>query len=278
MIAIVKPSPPAHLSEKGAAATSDLQEIYEISPEEYRLGRELPIDSSIYGHLTVRAALRKIQHGKCCYCEAAFEGNAYGEIEHFRPKGGFRQETGKPTERPGYFWLAYQWGNLFLSCPVCNRNKGSYFPLLNPEDRCRFPQTDLARERPALLDPGDTEDRPEHHIQYEKEQPIALAGSERGKATIQILDLNRYRLWERRYSYYQELSRLYDVFMIATTLEQDGHCPSRLAALATQSLARLKSSAAREAEFSAMAASFLAQKPLPPIPASWSQARNPSSD
>lgn len=62
-------------------------------------------------------------------------------VEHFRPKGGWRQSPGQPIEQPGYYWLAYEWSNLFLACGPCNsRHKRNLFPL-----------TDQAYELPVAL-------------------------------------------------------------------------------------------------------------------------------
>ena len=62
----------------------------------------------------------------CSFCDGypmrAFGGNS---IEHFKPKSN-----------PKYYRLAYQWENLFLSCPVCQGKKHKDFddPLLKPDE------------------------------------------------------------------------------------------------------------------------------------------------
>src|SRR5262245_40081226 len=75
--------------------------------------------------------LLKLFNGKCAYCETDIESNQPGDVEHFRPKGRVVDEEFEPIrinhpkwgemDHPGYFWLAYEWDNLFPSCIDCNR-------------------------------------------------------------------------------------------------------------------------------------------------------------
>jgi len=60
-------------------------------------------------------------------CEGKVVGLADLHVEHYRPKGKVtvRTDENDQTSRevidhPGYFWLAYEWYNLILSCPYCN--------------------------------------------------------------------------------------------------------------------------------------------------------------
>lgn len=62
--------------------------------------------SSIYGHDSVKTALRTMQHGKCCFCEAKITHISYGDVEHYRPKGGHKQVESDKLTQPGYYWLA----------------------------------------------------------------------------------------------------------------------------------------------------------------------------
>nr|WP_239015299.1 AAA family ATPase [Archangium violaceum] len=76
--------------------------------------------------------------GKCAFCESQLAHISYGDVEHFRPKAGWRQEEGGPLGRPGYYWLAYEWTNLFLACTLCNQQfKRNLFPLRTPSRRAR---------------------------------------------------------------------------------------------------------------------------------------------
>src|SRR5258708_22637098 len=102
---------------------------------EYQNGtRTFPFDSEIYGHPEIKQALVAAQHGKCCFCERRV--GADGDVEHFRPKAACRQDETCVLTRPGYYWLAYAWENLMLSCSACNqRHKKNLFPLADPAGR-----------------------------------------------------------------------------------------------------------------------------------------------
>ncbi|MFT7036596.1 MAG: hypothetical protein ACJA2S_005128 [Cyclobacteriaceae bacterium] len=75
---------------------------------------------SVYSEKSVRKILQKMFHGKCAYCESKITAIYPGDIEHFRPKGGYINDD-EPLSKPGYYWLAADWGNLLLACPFCNQ-------------------------------------------------------------------------------------------------------------------------------------------------------------
>ncbi len=160
-------------------------------------GKRFEIDSSIYGHPSVKEALLEAQHGKCCFCESKVEHIAFGHVEHFWPKRGVRQAKGKPLETPGYFWLAYSWENLLVACEQCNtRFKGNLFPLRHPSRRAKSVSDDLTLEEPMFLDPASED--PQAHIGFREEYPFAVGGSDRGELTWKALGLAREALVERR--------------------------------------------------------------------------------
>lgn len=114
--------------------------------------------------VAVRDAFEGCSDGKCWYVECKSSG-ADNDIDHYRPKSSVAED---PTH-PGYYWLAFDWTNLRLSCQRANRRrrdsetgetggKGDNFPLLNPERRARGPQDDLSIEIPAIVDPTNAAD------------------------------------------------------------------------------------------------------------------------
>ncbi|MFT8783588.1 hypothetical protein [Acetobacter syzygii] len=163
---------------------------FEANQADYLAGRKkLKIFSSIYGHSTVRDQLVQDQHGKCCYCEVTIE-DPYQEqdVEHWRPKGAVT-DTGSPTLYPGYFWLAYDWDNLFLACNVCNRlNKRSKFPLAAGSTRARSHLDVIGLEITEILKPNGPHD-PEQHIEYVSDRPRGMTPL--GEKTIQCVGLIR---------------------------------------------------------------------------------------
>lgn len=197
MIRIRKPaSPPAHLAERGPAATDALCSQVETSRE-----TRLSFDKNIYGAAEVKRALSSAQHDKCCFCESKVSQVAYGDVEHFRPKAAVRASADGSEQSPGYYWLAYAWSNLYFACEQCNRrHKRNLFPLENEDDRVVSHEDGalLSRERPLYIDPGSED--PEAFIGFRKEYARAQPGEGfvRGAATVDNLGLNRNALCERR--------------------------------------------------------------------------------
>lgn len=107
-------------------------------------------------------ALIKASEGKCWYCEKR-EDRSDKPVDHFRPKG--RVHGAK--SHPGYWWKAFDWRNLRLSCTYCNSRrrdvetgyvggKQDYFPVIEPPQRQQSEGD--PEDRPELLDPLVDED------------------------------------------------------------------------------------------------------------------------
>ncbi len=158
-----------------------------------------------YKDRKVKAALEKLFHRKCAYCEQQLTES--WDVEHFRPK----KEVMEDPSHPGYYWLAYEWTNLYASCQACNRTmedlptwddptpgerkgKHTHFPLQNPEKRAFQPSDHLRREQPLLLDPCEKGLCPESLILYNLlGQPYPFDQHPRAAATIDICHLTRRR-------------------------------------------------------------------------------------
>jgi uncharacterized protein (TIGR02646 family) len=212
VIRIHKPAdPPAILAGRGKTEANQNRVVYDGDPAAYDSGgATFSFDRGIYGHDTVKEALTQAQYGKCAFCEAKIDHISYGDVEHFRPKAGYRQYPDDSLGRPGYYWLAYEWSNLYLSCQLCNqRFKKNTFPLEEDAKRCRHHQGDLGAEQPLYIDPGAVD--PEQHIEFAADQPIARNGSLQGAETIQGLGLQRETLRERRFDRYKMLATLKEV-------------------------------------------------------------------
>jgi uncharacterized protein (TIGR02646 family) len=192
MIRVKKPErAPRILRERGRRTTEANQQTFEGG------ARDFDFDSSLYGAKSVKNALIKAQHGKCAFCESQIRHIDYGDVEHYRPKGGLRQGRGDPLEQPGYFWLAYVWENLFLACALCNQSfKRTLFPLADPSSRARSHLDDLAAEQPLLIHPGDED--PSALIGFRAEMAFPIDDDPRAGATIEIVGLNREELAEFR--------------------------------------------------------------------------------
>ncbi len=189
-----------------------MEAAYDAAPAEYDARtRRFTFDGGIYGHRTVKEALVAAQHSKCCFCESKVGMD--GDVEHYRPKAGFSQGARRRIEGPGYYWLAYEWSNLLLSCSICNqRFKRSLFPLADPATRARNHRGDTSREAPLFIDPAETD--PEEHIGFRREIPFPVNGSPRGTATIRALGLDREILNERRRDELTELEVLHKLVQL----------------------------------------------------------------
>lgn len=145
------------------------------------------------GYEVARKHLLEVQGYKCAYCEMEVLEDA--PVEHFRPKAHrFLQNGARDESR--YFWLAWTWENLVVSCGTCNgpTRKDNWFPL-EDEANALLPGADLyGDERPLFIDP--TREDPIDHIRFVelmpmKWRPVARAGSALGTWTIDKLRLDK---------------------------------------------------------------------------------------
>jgi uncharacterized protein (TIGR02646 family) len=201
---------PAKLLTDGVAETEKLKKGYENGE------RNFMFYSSIYGHKEVKNELIELQHDKCCFCESKIGHTDFGDVEHFRPKGGWVQDD-ETIFTPGYYWLAYNWDNLFLSCKKCNqRHKRNFFPLLN--DKRAFCHTDnIDDELPIFIHP--VFDNPESHIEFIEEEVYEKDDSIRGKVTVEKLGLDRIPLTNQRREKLKPIKHLYSLYKSVQTEE-----------------------------------------------------------
>lgn len=200
MIGIPKsPAAPARLAD-GVALTQADGLAYDLDPAGHQLPRRRPgsksfaFDSGVYGHETVKAALKADQHDKCGFCEAVFDANVAGDVEHLRPKGAVVTRSGTRL-RPGYYWLAYEWANLLFACPHCNQyKKRNHYPLADETRRARSHHDSIAGEEPLLIDPN-AED-PRRCITFSGEVPVW--SDQKGATSVRILGLDRPQLLRDR--------------------------------------------------------------------------------
>ncbi|NQU72974.1 MAG: hypothetical protein HQ514_20670 [Rhodospirillales bacterium] len=212
MIRVVKSGPaPKILRNRGVDETELLKAAFNADPADFQDGtKTFDFKSGIYGAKSVKNKLISLQHGKCCFCESKIRHVSHGDVEHFRPKKGYRQESGDELGRPGYYWLAYDWSNLFLACQMCNqRHKGNLFPLATPASRAISHNDNVVDENPEFLHPED--DDPESHISFREHVAINVDEGSRGRVTINALGLNRPELRERRRERFEMLAVLYHV-------------------------------------------------------------------
>ncbi len=195
MIVIQKGATPQILRKKGKELTEKLKADFDNG------SRKFEFDTAVYGCKEVKSALlgKAIQNDKCCFCESNITTTGYGDVEHFRPKGGWKQKEGDKLSETGYYWLAYDWDNLFCSCQICNQQfKKNYFPLENHTERATNHGVDIMLEKPLLVHPSN--DTPTEHLYFVKE--FVKSKTDKGTETIKRTGIDRETLDDRRQEKY----------------------------------------------------------------------------
>lgn len=166
------------------------------------------------------AELRLVFAHKCAYCESPLTGTQ-DCVSFFRPledaSAGLDTDF---SDNDYYFWLIWDWSNLYLSCITCNRYKGHLFPIYG--SRARLGETGelLSQERPVLLDPCI--DNPAFHLKFYEDGRVE-GTSERGRETIKIFRLDRPTLRQERKRFAsllkQSLAEIYRMLKDGNQLE-----------------------------------------------------------
>ena len=192
MIHIVRgPEPEFLRSEKVLAAKDKLRKSFENAARQERFRFEI----SLLGQ--VKGDLMKMCNNKCAYCESMLDVVSTGDVENFRPKAGARG-LGKEYAQYHYWWLAYDWNNLLVACPMCNQKyKRDFFPLEDESLRAPIGATGqaLLDEKALLVDPCI--DNPEEHFEFKADGTIE-ALTKKGKVSCEILGLTRDELVRKR--------------------------------------------------------------------------------
>jgi len=164
-------------------------------------GEERDFDPVILSELK-EWLLHNVFYNKCALCEYdVVSDHYYGDSEeHYRPKSEVTEEHGGHIEpvlmpdghpHPGYYWVAYDWRNLFPLCPRCSRKgKGTQFPIdaERVSDPRKGPDTETLDkiEVPQLLNPY--KDYPAKDLKFGVKGTVT-ALSRNGLATIEVLHL-----------------------------------------------------------------------------------------
>ena len=174
--------PPKALTDVNEKGAKELDKVRAHRNDPANAGKSFSF--SAYKDAEVKAALEKLFHGKCAYCESIYRFQAPVDVEHYRPKGAVEDDK----THPGYWWIAMAWDNLLPSCIDCNRRRKQPTPIpdvnltnlhdaatrtINTGKKDAFPVegiraldegADLMAERAYLLDP--TRDKPDDHLVY----------------------------------------------------------------------------------------------------------------
>ncbi|MBC8140045.1 MAG: hypothetical protein H7Y38_01245 [Armatimonadetes bacterium] len=139
---------------------------------------------------------------------------------------------------------------MLLSCATCNQKcKEALFPIADETRRARFHNDDVSQETALLIQPAL--ENPADHITFNKYTAVGVAGSAKGKETIDVLQLNRNGLVGRRTRWYSVIQNT-----LQKIVELENHPALRRtqsAELVADLLHELSGFAHPDAEFSAMA-------------------------
>ncbi|GAA1569352.1 AAA family ATPase [Kribbella sancticallisti] len=172
--------PPAVLADQRLRALGQLRN-YHLSKH---IQSRYPLEPDLVQHPMVAAALAELFSGKCAYCESP---TPEPFVEWHRPPQE-AMDLDRKVARDHYWWLAYDWENLYPICSYCRSNKSTWFPVLGRRAEPEVRGPELLLERALLVDP--CVDEPEHLFLYSETGDI-LGTDERGTTTINILELNR---------------------------------------------------------------------------------------
>jgi len=145
-------------------------------------------------------AICTIFHDKCAYCEAKLDEKA--QLSWFRPRDNAQQNQDAPPDQDHYYWLRWEWSNMYPACWDCFNHKRFLFPIGKRRARPgTYGVENLYEiEDPLLLDPCF--DNPDQHLEFNSTDGSVCAkvGSKYGQATINTLGLNRPALKAQRHA------------------------------------------------------------------------------
>lgn len=260
MIRLVRPvPPPAQFTKMGSKQTKADCDAYDACPDDFLTGQSRFPKREYYSASRVKDVLVAMHHSKCCYCEKKLLSRGYLHVEHFRPKSAVRQLAEDRDELPGYYWLAYQWDNLLLSCLDCNsRSKHTLFPLADPAVRAHCHLDDITREQPLFIDPAT--DDPRLHIRFDDDVPMSQ--TEKGRTTIAGISLRRAELREERLKLLRHIDARNDIIEVARRHPED----AALQLKADEARQFIEEATRPDAEFSSMVIDYCEKLGIGPKP------------
>jgi hypothetical protein len=190
MIRLQRTPPPATLLGKQVGSAYRKADRFFAQRDSAARRRRFEFDKTLVLNRDVSGALWATANGRCSFCNTAGRQEADLRAHRLRPPQDAVAADGR-TSRRHYWWLAYEWENLFLACAVCRTAQGSKFPTERRRVRVGTRENLAERERPYLIDP--TAEDPEPHLAYLDTGEVVWR-DERGLVTIETFDLNRPQL------------------------------------------------------------------------------------
>lgn len=178
---------PKALGDKQAKQAREVAREFFSRPAAGRRQLKFSFEPAVFASTPVVDGLVELFMHKCAFCESAVGLSSVPQVVQLRPAQAALDVDG--TIAPDhYWWLAYEWENLYLSCPQCARVRGTRFPVEGERARPVAKGDALDEERPLLLDP--CRDAPEQRLLYLTDSTV-VSDDERGRTTCEMFDLNR---------------------------------------------------------------------------------------
>ena len=164
-------------------------------------------EKNLYKVASVQKQLKEIYNLKCAYCEQKLL-DAPKHIEHYRPKDI-------------YYWLAYSWDNLLLSCGSCNSSKGTKFKIKKTivtydnelfEDIHNLGNSYDVIEEPLIVHPE--KENILTKLIFDKEGKISSFDDRVNHIIDEVCNLNRNELVQKRVTILNDFVSLVDSYIL----------------------------------------------------------------
>lgn len=162
-------------------------------PIAQRRRQKLQFDESLVNDPAVVKGLQEVFKGLCAVCEARLSPLDV-RVHRWRPTQDAISTSGEASSEY-YYWLAYEWSNLYALCRGCSEAQGQKFPVQGARAPVGAKGAELYDELPLLLDPCT--DDAEQVFVYQRTGEVT-ARDPRGWTTIDVFALNRLELVEQR--------------------------------------------------------------------------------
>ena len=190
---------PAQLNQQLKLAAKKAENFYlrkDRKQERFEFDNQLLLKTQEY--------VSRLFEDTCAYCEIDLDPKSQ-IIEQFRPPAEACSLDGV-ADPDWYWWLAYEWENIYLVCKNCSLHKKNLFPVQSKRAAKGTRGEKLLTENYLLLDP--CVDDPAEYLHFLEDGTVqslsrALSPSknvqhDRGAITIEILTLNRAELISKR--------------------------------------------------------------------------------
>ncbi len=197
---------PESLNSGLALREKDRAEKFFLSGKDYGRFR---FEERVYTDKSVHEELVHLFNGKCAFSDSLIENPDLHNITHYRPPSHSISSDGK-LSREHYWWLAYEWDNIYLASGICSRAKGSRFEVESERAPVQTGLEFIHIEKPLLLDP--CKDNPEEHFVYDSKGFVS-SDSNRGRVSIETYNLNDISFVEQRRIAFQRLLDTWSDFL-----------------------------------------------------------------